>query len=764
MTKNIVGTLLALLFPLVAHAQAPSAAAARVDYDKDVKPLLAQHCYACHGEEVQQAGLRLDRRQPALRGGDYGPVIVPGKSADSKLIRRVIDGDGGLQMPPSGALSADEIGVLRAWIDQGAEFRNDVAAEAPPSPVDPKIAALVSAVRSKSRASVERIIGDDFALVQARDAAGSTLLHHAAGFGAIETMALLLERGADVNAKNRRGSSPLHWAVHDQAKVRLLLSRGATVNMRQNEGRTPLFLAASLANSSTLRVLLEKGADPNIASANGVTPLMAAAARGNAEMLRLLLDAEAMVDAKSGAGETALMLAAGDGDSAAVALLLARGADARARSKRNETALGNAATAGVEQTVRLLLDAGAEVNTRNIRGYSPLMLAAGSDTVPAGVVKLLLDKGADTTFTADYDETARDLAAKRGDTDVTRLLESAAHEKMQLEGDTAPKVVAAHAVEGRPRSIADAVSRALALAEKQSYNFIRIGGCNSCHSQDLPSAAAAFARGRGLAAPREIPQLPASMMPSPERIMDLNIVALTGVAWELFDLGMNGVPRNAYTDAVVRLIKATQTAEGNWSANESRRPPMSAGEYQAAALAIYALKTYALPGDDAGTAQVMAKAIAWLERARPETTQDRAFHAMALEWATGGSAASRSAARSLIALQRGDGGWSQLPGMESDAYATGQALFALNMAGKLAVSDAGFQRGIDYLLRTQAADGSWHVKSRSIWLQPYFESGFPYGQDQFISTAGTAWAAMALATAASPAAATEPRRVARLPR
>ena len=72
-------------------------------------------------------------------------------------------------------------------------------------------------------------------------------------------------------------------------------------------------------------------------------------------------------------------------------------------------------------------------------------------------------------------------------------------------------------------------------------------------------------------------------------------------------------------------------------------------------------------------------------------------------------------------------------------------------------SDPVYRKGIDYLLRTQAADGTWHVKSRSIWLQPYFESGFPYGQDQFISTAGTAWASMALAAAAPAPAATTSR-------
>ena len=84
----------------------------------------------------------------------------------------------------------------------------------------------------------------------------------------------------------------------------------------------------------------------------------------------------------------------------------------------------------------------------------------------------------------------------------------------------------------------------------------------------------------------------------------------------------------------------------------------------------------------------------------------------------------------------------------SDAYATGQALYALNVAGKMAVSSPVYQKGVDYLLRTQAPDGTWHVETRAIWLQPYFESGFPYGRDQFISAAGTAWAVMALTPAA----------------
>src|ERR1700688_2066058 len=88
--------------------------------------------------------------------------------------------------------------------------------------------------------------------------------------------------------------------------------------------------------------------------------------------------------------------------------------------------------------------------------------------------------------------------------------------------------------------------------------------------------------------------------------------------------------------------------------------------------------------------------------------------------------------------------------MGSDAYATGEALYALNAAGRMPASDPVYVKGVKYLLNTQAADGSWHVKSRSIWLQPYFESGFPYGHDQWISAAGTSWATMALSLTVEP--------------
>src|SRR5262249_43276030 len=206
-----------------AQSKFPPAASRKVDYKQDIQPLLAQHCYSCHGPEVQQAGLRLDLRQNALRGGDYGPVIKIGDSAASKLIRRLVDGDGGLQMPPDGPLSNEEIGMLRAWIDQGAEFRTDIIAEAPRKPVDPKVAELISAVRAGNRSEIEQRLAASPEVVNGTDAGGSTALHHAAGFGPLDNLQLLISMGAGVSAKNRRRSTPLHWAIHDEAKVRLLL-------------------------------------------------------------------------------------------------------------------------------------------------------------------------------------------------------------------------------------------------------------------------------------------------------------------------------------------------------------------------------------------------------------------------------------------------------------------------------------------------------------------------------------------------------------
>src|SRR5262245_19163596 len=92
------------------------------DYTRTVRPIFAAHCVKCHGPQKQRGGLRLDQPVAALKGGDSGPAIVPGKAADSPLLRRVGSRDRDERMPPTGEpLSREQIAALRAWNDQGAK-------------------------------------------------------------------------------------------------------------------------------------------------------------------------------------------------------------------------------------------------------------------------------------------------------------------------------------------------------------------------------------------------------------------------------------------------------------------------------------------------------------------------------------------------------------------------------------------------------------------------------------------------------------------
>jgi hypothetical protein len=178
------------------------------------------------------------------------------------------------------------------------------------------------------------------------------------------------------------------------------------------------------------------------------------------------------------------MEAAQTGRPQAVRLLLENGADPNIRTKKNESALAYAATAGNEETVKMLLDRGAESTYRTSAATRPCCMPPDRTACPPAVVKMLLAKGADLTAKGDG-ETAAMLAAKRGDSEVARLL------GVRRKSEEAWPPGQRHAVRGRgTKSIPAAVEPAFTLLEKQSHNFIRIGGCNSCHAQDLASAAA----------------------------------------------------------------------------------------------------------------------------------------------------------------------------------------------------------------------------------------------------------------------------------
>jgi hypothetical protein len=117
---------------------------------------------------------------------------------------------------------------------------------------------------------------------------------------------------------------------------------------------------------------------------------------------------------------------------------------------------------------------------------------------------------------------------------------------------------------------------------------------------------------------------------------------------------------------------------------------------------------------------------------------------MGLVWTRAPETAIQAAVADIARRQASSGGWSQLPALDPDAYATGLSLVALHEA-RVRVTDEVYRKGVGFLLTTQYPDGSWLVRTRSFPTQPYFESGFPFDRHQWVSAAGTAWAAQAIA-------------------
>lgn len=123
---------LAAIPGLAADAKIPPAAAQPVDFVRDIRPLLDGKCVQCHGPEKQRADLRLDRKADAMRGATDGPVIVPGKGAESRLVAALAGVDEDLAMPPKGErLTPAQVGMIRRWIDDGAHWPDEIVVADP---------------------------------------------------------------------------------------------------------------------------------------------------------------------------------------------------------------------------------------------------------------------------------------------------------------------------------------------------------------------------------------------------------------------------------------------------------------------------------------------------------------------------------------------------------------------------------------------------------------------------------------------------------
>jgi ankyrin repeat protein len=257
----------------------------------------------------------------------------------------------------------------------------------------------------------------------------------------------LLKQNVDVNTPQGDGATALHWAVYwdDPAMTDILIRAGANVNATNELGVTPLALASSGAMAG---LLLDAGANPNLVTATGESPLMAASRAGRADIVTVLLEHGANVDAKENVrGQTALMWAVSQRHPEVVRLLLQHGADVSVHTRSNpqlvytgdvsgagrnpaewvmrtldrggSTALMFAARQGDLESAKLLLAAGANPNETGPDGMTALVLASYSGH--GDVVAFLLSKDASPNA-ADAGYTALHTAVLRGDVELVKTL------------------------------------------------------------------------------------------------------------------------------------------------------------------------------------------------------------------------------------------------------------------------------------------------------------------------------------------------------
>jgi ankyrin repeat protein len=728
---------------VVLTASGPQQPAPKVDFVRDVQPILREHCYECHGSKQQKNGLRLDRRRDAMRGGTQ-TIIGPGSSDSSKLYHRLIGSRFGRQMPPDGAIPPSQIATIKAWIDAGAEWPDSAAGDVRLPPPDRGATMLMNALRSGDSAAFTRLVATNPHAVNRRGTNGATPLMYAVLYSDVATVRTLLDRGADPNVADHAGATALIWAVDDLEKATLLVQRGAKVNVRSADGRTPLLIAAARRGATpVVRLLLERGADPPAkgpARAGEASPLLMAFRSGEDSTVRLFLERGA--DPRTITPGSLITALHNSCEGCATAAFKALDADGVSATLVNAVPPRNSG-----HLVTRLLAAGADPNAKDPEGRSVLILAASSDNVPEEAVQTLLDRGADVNAKTPAGETALGMARLRGDTPIVRLLVRAG----ARDADAPPAAPSGYAPAASARQ---AVERSLPLLQRTDATFLKKSGCVSCHHNSLTAMTVAVARTRGISvdepvARQQVSEVAAYLDRWRDRV--LQGISFGGGAFTtsyiLLGLADEHYPADEATDAMARYLLGQQLPGGAWR-HVSHRPPIEASDIQVTATCLRALQVYAPATRNAEYKGSIDRAAVWIAAAKPVTTEDRVFQLLGLQWSGAPAADIQARAGALLAEQRPDGGWSQLKTLESDAYATGQALVALVQSGAVPVSDPAYARGVQFLVRTQFADGSWFVRSRSLPIQPHFETGFPFGRDQFISAAATNWAAMALALGA----------------
>ncbi len=296
--------------------------------------------------------------------------------------------------------------------------------------------AIFDAVRDDDVGAVATLLETDPELVRATDDDGRTALHHAATYGQVDIALILVDAGADIDAREEDGETPLHYAVwrSELDVAALLIEFRADLEIRNNWGRTPLLIVArETGNAEMARQLIDAGAEVNLRDEGGESPLDLAAWRGFGDLVNLLLDEGAgLPPSGSNQGQLLAMFAAEKGLDRLFGQCVDAGVDLGLRNENDGSLLHSASQGGSAEVVARLLDAGFDPSERDRYGREPLHYAA--EMGHQDVARLLLNHGAEidarslggetpfnTAQSVERPEMATFLAAAGGSTEARRF-------------------------------------------------------------------------------------------------------------------------------------------------------------------------------------------------------------------------------------------------------------------------------------------------------------------------------------------------------
>jgi hypothetical protein len=306
-----------------------------------------------------------------------------------------------------------------------------------------------------------------------------------------------------------------------------------------------------------------------------------------------------------------------------------------------------------------------------------------------------------------------------------------------------------------PAVVKQAAAKSLLLLQKSGYIFTNNNErkCASCHHNTLTAMACGMARQKGVPLVDSFAASNVAGMANTlfgacnpnqiDRFINANFI----IPYVLLGLNAEKYAPTMYTDIAVDYIMGQEKADGSFL-TESGRVPLETGEIHLTAMSIHAIQLYASAAKKKHVEQLVAKTKQWLEKQVTNQQQELAFQLLGLQWCGSSADLKTKVFEKLRSMQNKDGGWSQLPTLKSDAYATGQTLYALFESGMAKPGDAVYQKGLNYLLKTQDATGAWVVATRSFPIQPMIDTDFPpYDYNQFISATASNWATIALLNA-----------------